>query len=78
MKKLLATLLLFVLTTGCAQLDKATKETTEAVGNLKQEAIETKASVEKTIDQVQKAKDSVESAMDATAQASADLKAIGE
>jgi methyl-accepting chemotaxis protein len=78
MKAVLATLLLLALTTGCNQLDKATQETTEAVANLKQEAIETKASVEKTIDQVQKAKDSVESAVDATSQASADLKAIGE
>ena len=68
----------FLLLPACDQFSKAKEETLEAADNLKEEAIDIKEGVEKTVDQVNQAKDSVLEATDAVNQAVTDLKAIGE
>lgn len=81
MKKILtaslAVLIACATLTGCTEeIMKAKQETTEAVDNLKAEAINIGEGVQEKIDQVNQAKDSLEEAADAVNQAKEDLKAI--
>lgn len=79
MKKLLSTLLLSVLLTGCSTaLENLQKETGEAVTNLQNEASTVTNTVNEKVDQVNNTVDSVNQAVDSVNKAVDDIKAIGK
>lgn len=80
MKKLFALTFCCLILTACSSdnFSNATKEATEAVENLANEAIEIKASTEVIISRIQKAIESSTKAIEAVNTATEDIKAIKE
>lgn len=82
MKKLIPLLFLVLISSGCSISDlkanffAAKKETTEAVNNLTQEAIETKELIETKANQAKNTAESISEAADALNQAAEDIKTL--
>ncbi len=76
MKLLLASTLILLVLSGCNELETMKTETTEAVTNLQNEAIDLKNTVDQKVDQVNTAVDSVGTAVNSMNQAMDDVKAV--
>lgn len=76
MKRLLASTLLLFALCGCNKLEAVKNETTEAVTNLQNEAVELKNNVDEKVNQVNTAVDSVTKAVDSMNTAVEDVKAV--
>ncbi len=72
-KILISILALSLALTGCA-LQKAQKESAEAIQNLQTEALKIKTGVETSVTQFNEAKDSVENAVDAVQDAKKEIE----